>query len=263
MKTCKKIKDLIPDLLNTGNELSKIESEAVYAHLKDCAHCTETYKKMAALKALTDKRPRPQMSDEFWDNYYSRLEEKLDALEEEKTPAVTIKSQGWGRWLRDFKLQWALYPAAAAAVLVVGIAVAQFLSLPGNQNLLTSAVSSIRRLNPAVANHFDNVQPLLVDYSNYTPEEDPAGPEETVMVGKSTIQKLLLENQLLKQVVAKEENITARQLVEELEIILLELKNADGNSKETAWAVRQLIEDNDMLFKMKALQKKQGKTSNI
>jgi len=260
MKTCKKIKDVIPDLLNPGNELSKTEVENVYAHLKNCARCSETYKEMAALKALMDKRPHPQMSDEFWDNYYSRLEEKLDA--------VTIKSPGWGRWFRGFKMQWVLYPAAAAAVLVVGIAVAQFLSLPGDQNLLTTAVTSIHRLNPAVANHFDNVQPLLVDYSNYTPEEnngkeDTEIPEETVMVGKSTIQKLLLENQLLKQVVAKEDNITAAQLIDELELILLELKNSDGNSKETARAVQQLIEDNDILFKMKALQRKRGKTGNI
>jgi len=260
MNTCKKIKDVIPDLLNNGSELSAEESETVYAHLENCARCSETYKEMTALKALMDNRARPQMSDEFWDNYYSRLEEKLDA--------VTVQSPGRNRWFRNFKLQWVLYPAAAAAVLVVGIALAQFLSLPGNQNLLTTAVTSIHRLNPAVANHFDNVQPLLVDYSNYTPEEsrekeDAGTPEETVMVEKSTVQKLLLENRLLKQVVAKEDNITAAQLIDELELILLELKNADGNNKETARAVRQLIEDNDILFKMKALQRKQGKTGNI
>lgn len=263
MKKCKKIKDLIPDVLGTGTTLSETELEHFHTHLKDCTRCSEEYKRLAGLLAVIDKRPRPQMSNEFWDNYYSRLEEKLDGVEEEKKPAAKIKSPGWGRWFRDFKLQWALYPAAAAAVLLVGIAVAQFFSLRENQNLVNTAVSSIRRLSPAVASHFDNVQPLLVDYSNYSPEQDREEPEEPVMVEKSTIQKLLLENQLLKQVVAKEENITAMHLIEELELILLELKNANGDSIETMRAVQQLIKDNDILFKIKTLQKKKGKSSTI
>ncbi len=265
MIKCKKIKDMMPDILNTENQLSETERKHFHQHLGNCARCSEEYKRVTELLTVMEKRRRPEMSGDFWENYYSRLEEKLDAPEEETIP-VTAKSPGWGRWFRDLRMQWVLYPAAAAAVLVVGIAVAQFLAIPGNQNLVTSAVSSIRQLNPAVAGHFENVQPLLVDYSNYTPEEepeDPGAPEETVMVEKSTIQKLLLENHMLKRVVAKSDDITTMQLIEELEVILLELKNSNGDSKETMRVVQQLIKDNDILFKMKALKKKQGKSSTI
>lgn len=268
MRICKKIKDMMPDVLNNAGELSETEREGFHAHLENCERCSGEYKRVAGTLAVMNKRRRPEMSDDFWDNYYSRLEDKLDAAEEkaeEKTTPVTVKSPGWGEWFRGFKVQWVLYPAAAAAVVVTAVGVARFLSAPGGQRFVSTAVSSIRQLSPAVANHFDNVQPLLVDYSNYTPEEEPEEPGETVMVGKSTIQKLLMENRMLKQVVAKSDDITAGQLIEELEIILLELKNANGDSKETMKAVQRLIKDNDILFKMKALQmqKQKGKSSRI
>ena len=121
----------------------------------------------------------------------------------------------------------------------------------------------MRQLNPAVAAHFDNVQPLLVDYANYTPEEETDTPEETVMVEKSTVEKLLLENQLLKRVVEKENNITANELMDELELILLELKNSGKNNEETLRAVQKLIKDNDILFKIKVLKKKEERALTI
>ena len=103
-----------------------------------------------------------------------------------KKASIKIKSSWWKKWGFDFNVRWVFYPAAAAVIIVVGIAIGQFLSLPEGKDF-------VRQLNPAVAAHFDNVQPLLVDYANYTPEEETDTPEETVMVEKSTVEKLLLE----------------------------------------------------------------------
>lgn len=266
MRECKKIKDLMLNALTNKSEKSETVHKKLQAHLKVCVRCSEEYKKLEGLITVMDKRQRPQMSEEFWDNYYYRLEKKLEAVEEEEIPAV--KASGRRRWLGDFdfKVRWFLYPAAAVAILVVGFAIGQYLSLAPGNNIVDTAISSMRQLSPAVAQHFDNMRPLLVDYSNYSPEksgEKGSAPEETVMVEKSTVKKLLLENQLLKRVVAKENNITVKQLMDELELILIEVSNSEEGNEEIRRAVQKLIKDNDILFKMKVLKAKEKKSLNI
>jgi hypothetical protein len=263
MRECKKIKDLMVNALINKSECSETEHRELQAHLKVCARCSEEYKKLAGLMTVMDKRQQPQMSEAFWDNYYSRLEEELDALEEQEIPAV--KASGRRRWLGgfDLKVRWLLYPAAAVVILVVGFAIGQYLSLTPGNNIVDTAISSMRQLSPAVAQHFDNMRPLLLDYSNYSPQETRAAPEETVMVEKSTVQKLLLENQLLKRMVAKEKNITVKQLMDELELILIEVSNSEASDEETRRAVQKLIKENDILFKMKVLNKKEPKPLTI
>jgi hypothetical protein len=114
-----------------------------------------------------------------------------------------------------------------------------------------------------VAKHFDNLTPLLIDYSNYTSEEREDTAEETILVEKNTVKKLLIENQLLKRLVAKADNISVKQLMDELELILLEISNSNGDKDEIRRAVQQLIKDNDILFKMKVLNKKEKIPLNI
>ena len=261
MKSCKKIKSLMVDALY--NELPETGQNVFQEHLKICSGCSAEYEKLIGLKGVMNKRQRPQMSEDFWDNYYLRIEEKLETMEKKKNPS--IKTAWWWRWTGNFDLgrRWVLYPAGALAILLVAIAIGLFLSLPGGRNIVDTAISSIRQLSPAVAQHFDNLQPLLIDYSNYKPEEGETGPEETVMVEKGTVQKLLLENRLLKRVVAKNNNISAKQLMDELELILLEISNSNGDREATLQAVQQLIKDNDILFKMKVLAKKDKKPTSI
>lgn len=258
MKSCKKIKTLMVPALY--NELPETEKNILQGHLKTCPGCSAEHEKLIALMGVMDKRQRPQMSEDFWDNYYLQVEEKIEAAKEEEKPLIKT---GWRRQRIgnfDFSRRWVLYPAAALAIVLVSIGIGQFLSLSGGKNIVDTAVSSIRRLSPAVAQHFDNLQPLLIDYSNYTPEERETVPEETVIMEKRTVQKLLLENQLLKRVVAKENNISAKQLIDELEIILLEISNSSEDREATLQAVKQLIKDNDILFKMKVLKRKDKRT---
>lgn len=245
------------------NECPETEQNIFQEHLKTCPGCSAEYEKLTGLKGVMNKRQRPQMSEDFWDSYYSRLEEKLETKEKEKRPP--IKTAWWRRWTGNFDLgrRWVLYPAGALAIVLVAITIGLFLFLPGGRNIVDTAISSIRQLSPAVAQHFDNLQPLLIDYSNYTPEESETAPEETVMVEKSTVQKLLLENRMLKRVVAKNNNISAKELMDELELILVEISNSNGDREVTLRAVQQLIKDNDILFKMKVLAKKDKKPTSI
>lgn len=265
MRKCRKIKDLMPDAPDENSALPAAELRKLREHLKDCPGCSEEYKKLSGLMATMNKRQRPQMSDAFWDHYSLRLEEKLDAAAAADEQKSLIKTAGWKGWTGgfDFKIRWILYPVAAAAILVVGIAIGLYLSHQPGKDIVNTTISSLRQLSPAVAEHFDNVWPLLLDYSNSSPQQSNFTPSETVLVEKSTVKKLLLENQLLKRVMAKDNNITVNELMDELELILLELSNDSGDSEETRRAVQQYIKENDVMFKMKTLDKKDKHTLTI
>lgn len=265
MRKCKKIKELMPDALANQNVFPEAELKKIREHINGCPQCSGDYKKLAGLMTVMNKRQRPQMSDAFWDNYSLRLEEKLDAAAAADEQKQATKTAGWKRWAGnfDFKIHWVLYPAAAVAILAVGIAIGQYLSLHTEKDIVNTAISSLRQLSPAVAEHFENIRPLLLDYANSSPQDSKTAPAETVLVEKSTVKKLLLENQLLKRLMAKNNNITVKELMDELELILLELANDSGNGEETRRAVQQLIKENDVLFKIKTLAKKDKNTLTI
>jgi hypothetical protein len=264
MKSCKKIKNLMVDAVY--NQLPEAEQAVFHEHLKTCPACSAEYHNMEKLMSMMNKRQRPQMNEDYWEQYSQKLDEKLDAIADHPKPAVQTHRQrrwfaGSSTWTR-----WVLMPAASVALLVMAVSIVRFFSLSGGKAFVDTAVSSIRQLTPAVAEHFDNIKPMLIDYANYTPEEETDAdtePGETVAVDKTTIQKLLLENRMLKRVVANSDDITAKQLMEELELILMEISNSNGDKAETLKAVRQLIKDNDILFKMKVLKEKGEQSPSI
>lgn len=259
MSKCKKIDKLMVKALY--NELPGKKKKNFLHHLNTCPGCREKYRDLSGVMEIMDKRQRPAMGGDFWDNYYPRLQEKIESLEQErardKVRVPVIK-------LRRPALRWVLYPAAAMALLVIGVAVGRYLTLHPGKNIPGHTQTTPRRMSSAVTEHFYNLQPLLVDYANYTPAENREGPGEDGMVTieKRTVQKLLLENRLLKRVVARGNNIPLKQLMEELELILLEMSTG-GDSKAARRAVRQLIEDNHILFKITVFNKNQEKTSTL
>ena len=47
--------------------------------------------------------------------------------------------------------------------------------------------------------HFEDIQPILIDYANYTPEKE----DGTIVMDKEAVRGLLLQNLLLRRIVAK------------------------------------------------------------
>jgi len=262
MSKCKKIDKLMVNGLY--DELQGKKKKNFLHHLKSCPGCREKYQELTGLMKIMDKRQQPRMSEDFWDNYYPALQEKINTLEQEQTqtqeggPAPVIK-------IRRPLIRWALYPAAAMALLVVGIVIGQYLALDPGKNIPGSSPLISRQVNPAVAEHFYNLQPLLIDYANYTPSEYPLGPGENDMVTieKRTVQKLLLENRLLKRIAARDKNIPLKRLMDELELILLEISHSSGGDSAGGRVVQQLIKDNDILFKITVFSKQQRKISTL
>lgn len=267
-RNCWYFKELMVDALY--HELSQSDKKSFQAHLKACSSCAVEYEEMAAVLNVMDQRQQPEMSESYWDTYLPRLRERMAA--EVKTPGQRLLAGEWLKRWRDrfhFDLRWILYPAAAMLLVALGIGIGRFLYLPAGKSLMEriGEVTPVAKVNPAVSEHFENLRPILIDYANYTAKENGGGTGEMVRVDKTTLKKLVLQNYLLKQMVNRSNDAALKQLLEELELVLLELSNAEADGKktdrlQTIRSVQTILNKNDVLFKMKVYDtnKDKGKT---
>lgn len=273
-RECNYFKELMTDALM--GELPEKKKPGFDAHINECTGCAGEFREMTALLSTMDRRRRPEMSDAYWDAYMPHLQDKIDAVEQKSWinwfPGWVKDAVEWLRENLNMNVRWVLYPVAAAALVIIGIGIGKFLYLGGGQQLLDEAVHSVSGVNPAVAEHFDSLRPVLIDYSNYTAASQPvlqtagqtagqdvnSGP--TIMVDKNAMQKLVLENHLLKQMVARSNDPALKQLMEEIQMVLMEIANApdDDPQEENIKFIQQLLEQNDILLKMNVYRKNTG-----
>jgi hypothetical protein len=256
-RNCQYFKELMVDALY--EELSQSDKKSFQSHLKACSSCAVEYEGMAAVLDVMDQRQQPEMSESYWETYLSQLREKMAG--EVKTPGQRLLSSEWLKRWQDrfhFDLRWILYPAAAMLLVALGIGIGRYLYLPSGKSVMKQIgeVISVAQVSPVVSEHFENLRPILIDYANYTGKEDVGGTEEMVQVEKTTLKKLVLQNYLLKQMVTRSNDAALKQLLEELELVLLELSNAEADGKktdhlQTIRSVQTILNQNDILFKMK------------
>jgi hypothetical protein len=260
---CKNFKGIVVDALYNYDELSEKDKRLFHAHLTTCPACAGEYEEMAGVLGVMDQRQRPEMEEEFWDSYYLRLLEKIkESGEKEKNKIWRWLKKWWENFNFDIqRLRWVFYPAAALLLVVLGIAIGRYLYLPSipgkGEELINSAISLGRKISPAVADHFEDLRPMLIDYANYTAGENETSEEELVTVDKKTLKMLVLQNYLLKKIAARENDLSLEQLLVDLEMILLEISNIETISgrKETIRRVRDILDQSDILFKMKVYNK--------
>ena len=76
MIRCIFIKKKLYDYLD--NSLSELEKDKVKRHLERCLSCQGKLKQMQSLLELTRQKEVPQPSDEFWHNFTTGLDRKLN-----------------------------------------------------------------------------------------------------------------------------------------------------------------------------------------
>ncbi len=233
MKNCNEYKELLPLALYPDSDDREIEE--VLKHIEECDSCRKELKELENMKLFIDQREKPLMSDDYWEEFSDKLDDKLDKEEEKSSgKVITLK--------RTF------YPLTAAALVMFGIYIGQYMSVDRNQPpsplpLAMADSNQKAEVTPAVSRHFDSLTPLLLECANYQSKGD-------ITLERKDVRSLLLENRILKQIVAKQNNMTEKQLLEELEIILMELSNS---SPEEAG---NIVKESGIIMKMKTLTKK-------
>ncbi len=262
MKTCNRFKDLMVDAFY--EELAQEERRFFHSHLDNCSHCSAEYQELTSAMNVMDRREPPEMSEEFWDNFRPNLQLKINEMEAERRSFSTDASSSRLRqWWRNFNFKWdarwLLYPAAAMLVVVSGIVIGRYIYSPVTTDYKGGTTFAVNSANPAVADHLEELRPMLVDYSNYSPQDMEQGADQ-ILVDRDELQQLILRNKLLKKMVERGKDANTKQLLEDLEMILLELSNSGKNSdrKDTLQTVQEMLKENNVLFKMNVANKRRA-----
>jgi hypothetical protein len=239
------------------DELGEDDKASFDAHLGVCALCAAEFKDMAAVLALMDKRERPDPGPAFWDGYWDRLSKRLD---KEMSPAPL------GRPARErlsaimsFFPKWAYPLAGAAALVVVGILIGRSVlprSIPPvrqAQQPPALTAPGVRQASAPVLrarNYIDRSKLIILALINYDPKSQDAYGLDLPRQ-KQLSRELVNEASRLKSDLKDPAQKRLRELVSDLETILIQIANLDSaNDLSAVEFVKQGAESRGIMFKI-------------
>lgn len=253
---CERYQNIMADVL--AGEASADEQMLLQQHMADCRACAAEFAELEAVQKAVKSRSRPELDDAFWAGYMERLDEKLDRLEAEEGQGLRGKllkmPTGNLRWRR------LLMPVAAAALVVIGVFIGRMTpTAPGVLIPGSGPSDSTGRTQPAAGQnprvmmaHLDNVEPFLMELKNRS-----AG--ETMTVDSQLLRDLLMQNYMLKRMVARQNDPVRQALLDDLELILLEMSAGSENGAGNQNDAQKMIEENGVLFRLRLM--RQGEKS--
>ncbi|MCX6566010.1 MAG: zf-HC2 domain-containing protein [Candidatus Aminicenantes bacterium] len=230
-------------VLDYYGELSTAEKTELESHLRTCRTCDAEREENLRVFALLAANPPVPVPIPDAERVWAGVEFRLAA---KKAPE---RRWAWGG------RQWSLAGAALVLVLVAGIFIGRRIFPPQSPIDATSLASGPSRsaaaLKPLLAGHLEDLKPLLLDYANFSPDADSG---RTVTVDEDFLRVLMFQNVLLRKALAKSDPAAA-DLLDDCDLILKEIINRDRLSAASPDAIRGLIRDRDVLFKLEIIKK--------
>ena len=230
--TCEQIHDLIVESLY--GEIDEARARELDAHLANCTACAALYEEMRVTVATMQERRRPDPGDEYWNGYYSRLEDRMA-----RDGSVVDGARVAARWRSN--VSWGYRVAAAVAVLAAGVWIGRSTMTPGPQP--GGGVETVTR-NEAPADSSPRVTEPAGDNRLARSDEEKRmpidGPPATTRDAQPRTSGTV-------QMVSTDER--AREYIERSQVLLLALVNASPDSSAAAEHFDQQRERAGMLVR--------------
>ncbi len=232
---CKKYREQI--ILYMYGEISDSEQTEIERHMKTCSACAEDLEFTRSVFSRIAEADQVEIPDAGWDKIWNRIESGIHPIHRPIVSSIPIP-------------RWIPVTAALLAILAVGIFIGRYLPSTPQSGLEQSAqVPDFSGIN--LENHFENLKPVLAEYANLN--SDKRG-DDQVTIDRSIIHSLLIQNYMLMRIVAQNDP-DAADLLEDIDLVLREIKNVESADPDAAGMIQQLIRQRDILFKIDVLQK--------
>lgn len=242
---CKTYKEKI--VLDLYGELTPGEKADLDDHIKDCTECAADLAYTREVFQNLDEAKVERVPEPDWDKCW-------------RTINTDISGKAKNHHRKKFFLLpgWAYAGAALILIFVLGVVIGRFWLPSQSQTAIADGTAATTEQQMGVTpqyvqqslnEHFDNLKPLLVEYANYTNEGNG---KETVTVDKEILKNLIIQNYLLKKIVA-ESDPSAQEILEDLDLVLREIKNHRSDDSSASALIKDLIHERDILFKMNVL----------
>jgi hypothetical protein len=216
-------------------------AEFVRPHLAECADCRAAAESLAQTLNICNQWTVPERSPEFERDVWARLVPAMDAHPQ---PA------GWRTWFSGRPLR-VLTAAAGVAVLLVAVFLADRYSRPAAPAEMAGLSDQARDriLAIAAADHLDRVQILMTEIANSG--ETPVSLE----ANRERAAELVKESRLVRQSLAAQGETQTTNFLDETERFLIEAAHTpDTNSGNEVLALRDRIESDSLLFKVRVVE---------
>lgn len=231
MSDCKKCQDLFGEAFY--EELNAEQKNFLESHIRVCEGCESKYAEMTSTLKVMEKRARSEPEQAYWNGYWNKLARRM---EEEKSMAPKTESW-WRTFIRAFNFapKWAFQTAAALLLVVLGIYLGKMIFSP-----YTPAVQQARQL-PAVTtqdepnvefanraqNYIERSKLILLALINFDPETEDLYALD-LPYQQQVSRELVREASFLKQRIADPDQRRLRDLIADLEVILLQIANLES-----------------------------------
>jgi hypothetical protein len=230
---CKKYEEKI--VLYLYGELNDSEKSEVESHVKECPACLEDLEYTKKVFRLVD------------DNKEVTPEANWEKCWREIGAGTQVEPRKQKRFL--LVPRWVYATAALVLVFALGALIGKYWFFPSQESPLEPGISQ-GSMNLTLNEYIDEIKPIMIEYANYT---EPEEGEETILTDEKVVRNLLIQNLLLKDLIAKS-NPSLIPLLEDLDIILKELSNMRRGDELTPSMIKEFIHEREILFKMEIIQ---------
>lgn len=229
---CKKSKEKI--VLYLYGELSEREKAELENHVKECPACLEDFEYTKKVFQLIEDN-KDDAPEANWDKCWREIGTRVQVAP---------------RKHKSFLLapRWVYAAAGMLLIFVLGALIGRYWFFPPQKSPVESGISQ-SAMNLTLSSYIDELKPILIEYANYTASEE----RETMIIERDIVRGLLIQNLLLKDLVAKSDP-SLIPFLEDLDIVLKELSNMQKGDKLTPSMIKELIHEREILFKMEILQ---------
>lgn len=264
MKECRKFEQY-KEKYFTG-ELKDSEKEILSSHLSDCDSCRGELSEIDEVINMTESRESREPDSEFMENFWEKLEPQLDPpskpnmldqLTEKVRNAFSI----------GFSYKYQL--AAGFSILLIGIFIGRFF-LPeegGSFNAPGINVQKKHTLSNALQikteNYIERSKILLLGLMNFDPASDDV---ETISLQrqKSISRELLTDATLIKAELENSAQVRLKELVGDLEVILLQIANLESEYDLTGIElVKNGVDKRGIFLKINVREMEMSKASTV
>jgi len=231
MSDCKKCQDLFGEAFY--EELNAEQKSFLESHISICAGCESEYTDITSTLKVMEKRNRPEPGQAYWNGYWNRLATRM---EEEKT--LTPKSESWWRSFSrafTFAPKWAFQTAVALLLVVLGIYIGRMIFSPSatevqqalQQPAVASQVEQSAEYTHRAQNYIERSKLILLALINFDPETEDSY-ALNLPYQQQVSRELVREASFLKEGIADSDQRRLRNLITDLEVILLQIANLES-----------------------------------
>lgn len=227
---CKKYREKIVLLLY--GELGENDAKNLMVHIKECAECAEEFAYTKKVFQVLDETKTDDVPEANWENCWNTIDVGISSKERKKKSFLLYP-------------RWAYASAALLIVFTVGFFLGRIAFLQPGKSSPVQLEGSQSALYPSIQEHFESLKPVLVEYANYT-----ASPENgTITIDKNIVRNLIIQNILLKRLIADEDPST-REILEDVDLVLREIANQEGDDAHTLSMIKELIQERGILYEL-------------